>query len=134
MKCSNSLGTWCKELTHWKRLMLGKIEGKKRKGWKRMWWLDGNTDSTDMKLSKFWETVEDIEVWHAIVHEVTKSQTWHRDWTTTTYNKYFHDFILFEINITVNDLNIFSWSFPTLNHNICVNVLLVKTICVKKIK
>ena len=52
-----------------KTLMLGKIEGKMRKGWQRMRWLDSITDSVDMKLSELWETMKDREVWYATVHE-----------------------------------------------------------------
>ena len=68
-----------------KTLILGQIEGRRKRGWQGMRWLDDITDSMDMNLSKLLEMVMDREVWHAIVHGVTKNWTWLRDLKTLWY-------------------------------------------------
>ena len=79
---SNTLVTWFEELSLGKTLMLGKVEGRWRRGRQRMRWLDGTIDSMYISLSKLWEIVKDREVWSAAVHGVTKSQSWWSEWTT----------------------------------------------------
>ena len=70
-----------------KTLTLGKTEGRTRRGWQRMRWLDGITDTMDMSLSKLWEMVKDRGAWHAAVHGAAKSQTQLNNWKTIIWLK-----------------------------------------------
>ena len=127
-------GHWCEEPTYWKRLMLGKIEGKRRRGQQRMRWLDSITGPMDMNLSSHREGEENRWAWLAAVHEVAESQAQLRGWTTAKafccimYHIFIHSSVnghlgCFHILVTVNHAIRSFW--PRVSFWICVFVFVL---------
>ena len=105
---SNTFVTWCKLHSLEKTQMLGKIEGRRRRGWQRMRLLDGITGSMDVSLSRLKEVVKDRESWHPWVHRVTKSQTWLSNWATILHINQIHSVMIYNLDVLLSQF----WTSP----------------------